>query len=359
LGTFLAVSTLFLWNLGGLGAAARILGEWLTQFRIQTELAIMLNPILVFGRYELLLFILGTLLLAWAIWRNEGTAVFAAFWFVALFILILLQHGQTNNAVLLTLPGYFLIGLLTNALWAGRQEQIAFVLTGGLIFLGALIWVNVARYGRLVNTTPEQLGSFWLALLALFLALAAVYFVGSGWHTNIAWQAMLLSLLVLFFFYQWGTSWWLSHEAANDPRERWVSLPATDDDVRVLTDLLREVSRQATNSDFDLAIFNAVDTPVLRWYLRDYKQAQFGNTIPANAAYEVIINPAEQTELALNSPYLGTDFGLARVSLQPQPGPSAALDALRWWLFHESTTIVNQEQVILWIRSDLTAGGNR
>jgi predicted membrane-bound mannosyltransferase len=359
LGTFLAVSTLFLWNLGGLGAAARILGEWLTQFRIQTELAIMLNPILVFGRYELLLFILGTLLLAWAIWRNEGTAVFAAFWFVALFIIILLQHGQTNNAVLLTLPGYFLIGLLTNALWAGRQEQIAFVLTGGLIFLGALIWVNVARYGRLVNTTPEQLGSFWLALLALFLALAAVYFVGSGWHTNIAWQAMLLSLLVLFFFYQWGTSWWLSHEAANDPRERWVSLPATDDDVRVLTDLLREVSRQATNSDFDLAIFNAVDTPVLRWYLRDYKQAQFGNTIPANAAYEVIINPAEQTELALNSPYLGTDFGLARVSLQPQPGPSAALDALRWWLFHESTTIVNQEQVILWIRSDLTAGGNR
>jgi len=122
---------------------------------------------------------------------------------------------------------------------------------------------------------------------------------------------------------------------------------------------LREISRQATNSDFDLAIFSTIDIPVLRWYLRDYKQAQFGNTIPANAAHEAIISPAEQTELALNSPYLGTDFGLARVSLQPQPGPSAALDALRWWLFHESTTIVNQEQVILWIRSDLTAGGNR
>ncbi len=359
LSTFLAVSTLFLWNLGGLGAAARLLGEWLTQFRIQTDMAIMLNPILVFGRYELLLFILGTLLLAWAIWRNEGTAVFAAFWFVALFIIILLQHGQTNNAVLLTLPGYFLIGLLTNRLWAGRQEPVAFALTGGLIFLGAMIWVNVARYGRVVNITPEQLGHFWLALLALVLALVAIYFVASGWHTNIAWQAMLMSLLALFFFYQWGTGWWLSHEAANDPRERWVSLPATDDDVRVLTDILREVSRQATNSDFDLAIFSTIDTPVLRWYLRDYKQAQFGNTIPANAAHEAIISPAGQTELALNSAYLGTDFGLARVSLQPQPGPSAALDALRWWLFHESTTIVNQEQVILWIRSDLTAGGNR
>jgi hypothetical protein len=307
---------------------------------------------LVFGRYELLLFVLGTLLLAWAIWRNEGTAVFAAFWFVALFILILVQHGQANNAVLLTLPGYFLIGLLTNKLWAGQQERAAYALTGGLIFLGALILVNGARYSRVF---PNQLGYFWITVLAFVFALTAIYFVGLGWGVNIAWRAMLLSLLALFCFYQWGTGWWLSHEAANDPRERWVSLPATDDDVRVLTDTLREVSRQATNSDFDLAIFSTVDTPILRWYLREYDQARLGNTIPANADYDAIITTADQTALTLSSDYLGTDFGLARVSLQPQPGP-AVLDALRWWLFHESNTIVNQEEVILWIRSDLTTG---
>jgi hypothetical protein len=278
---------------------------------------------------------------------------------VVLFILILVQHGQTNNTLLLTLPGYFLLGLLTNRLWTGRQERVAYALTGGLIFLGALIWVNVARYGRVVTTTPDQLASFWLALLALVLALAAIYFVGSGWHVNIAWQAMLLSLLTLFFFYQWGTGWWLSHEAANDPRERWVSLPATDNDVRLLNAILRDVSRQVTNSDFDLALFSTVDTPVLRWYLRNYKKAQLGNTIPTNATYEVIISMADQTALAFNNDYLGTDFSLARVSLQPQPGNSALLDALRWWLFHESNTIVNQEQLILWVRSDLTAGSNQ
>jgi hypothetical protein len=118
---------------------------------------------------------------------------------------------------------------------------------------------------------------------------------------------------------------------------------------------LREVSRQATNSDFDLAIFSTVDTPILRWYLREYDQARLGNTIPTNANYDAIITTADQTALTLSSDYLGTDFGLARVSLQPQPGP-AVLDALRWWLFHESNTIVNQEEVILWIRSDLTTG---
>ena len=353
LSTFLAISTLFLWNLGGLGAAARLLGDWITQFRIQTDVIALLNPILVFGRYEILLFVLGTLLLAWAIWRNESTAVLAAFWFVSIFILILVQHGQTHNAVLLTLPGYLLVGLLTNNLWAGRREQVAYALTGGLIFLGVLIWVNLARYGRVF---PNQLGYLWIAVLALALALTAVYVVASGWHVKIAWQAILASLLTLFVFYQWGTGWWLSHEAANDPRERWVALPATDDDVRVLNVTLREVSRQATNSDFDLAVFSTVDTPILRWYLRDYEKAKLGNAIPTNASYDAIISTADQTALRLGSDYLGTDFGLTRVNLLPNPGPPV-LDAFRWWLFHESNTIVEQEQVILWVRSDLARGG--
>ena len=66
LGTFLAISTLFLWSLGGLGAAAQIVGDWLMQFRIQTDVAALLNPILLFGRYELLLFVLSTVVIAWA-----------------------------------------------------------------------------------------------------------------------------------------------------------------------------------------------------------------------------------------------------------------------------------------------------
>lgn len=350
---FIAMSTLFLWHLGGLGAAAQILGDWLAQFRLQTDVTVLLNPILLFGRYEVLLFVLSTLLIAWAIWRNEGTAVFAAFWFTALFVLILVQHGNNHNTVLLTLPGYFLLGLLTDRLWRGRPETVSYVLTGVLIFLGALMWVNVARYGRLITSNPGQMGSFWLALLALVLALSALYFVGSGWEMDIAWQGALTSLLVLFFFYQWGTSWWLGQEAANDPRERWVALPATDDDVPVMTDILREVSRQTINSEFDLALFSTVDTPLLRWYLRDYARAQFGNVMPATGAFEAIISTAEQTELALNSDYMGTDFGLMRMGIEPRPGQSAVIDTLRWWLFHESNTAVSQQRIILWVRTDL------
>ena len=290
------------------------------------------------------------------IWQNEATAVFAAFWFTALFILILVQHDNSHNAVLLTLPGYFLLGLLTNSLWQGQQQLVSYSLTSGLIFLGALMWVNGARYGRVITTAPDQLGYFWMAILALVLALTALYFVGSGWDVTIVWQGALTSLLVLFFVYQWGTGWWLTQEAANDPRERWVAVPTTDDDVSLMTDILREVSRQLVNSDFDLSLFSTVDTPILRWYLRDYAQAQFGNTIPATANFEAIISTAEQTELALASDYMGSDFGLMRVSVEPRPGSSAIVDTLRWWLFHETNTAVTQQRIILWVRTDLAGG---
>jgi hypothetical protein len=55
--------------------------------------------------------------------------------------------------------------------------------------------------------------------------------------------------------------------------------------------------------------------------------------------------------------YFGSDFAIARSSVQTNPGQSVIVDAFRWWLFHESNTIVSEEAIILWIRSDL-AGTN-
>jgi hypothetical protein len=356
---FVVISTLFLWHLGGLGTAAQILADWVTQFRIQSDVATLLNPILLFGRYELLLFVLGTGLIAWAVWRNESTAVFAAFWFVALFLLILAQHGQQQNAVLLTLPGYFLLGHLANILWSQHRETASWGLALGLVVMGGLMWVNLARYGRIMTHTPNQLGNLWIAVMALTIGLASIYFVASYWDRIVALQAIIAGLLVLTFVYQWGTAWWLGHQAANDPRERWVTVPATDDDMRVLDKTLREVARQTANSDYDLRLFSLVDNPILRWYLRDYAHAQFGTAVPLATHYAAIIGPAEQPELAREVAYFGSDFAIAHSSVQANPGQSVIIDALRWWLFHESNTIVSEEDIILWIRSDLAGVSNQ
>ncbi len=351
---FLAVSTLFLWHLQGLGMAASLFGDWLSRFNFTTDIIIILNPILALGRYELLLFISGALLLAWALMTNEKTAVIASFWFVAIFGLILLQHGNLQNTILLTLPGYFLLGKMTNELWESGRSRVSWYLTIGLIVAGALIWANVARYGRVITSSPDQLGYLWIAIVTLALALASIFFVARQFDSRTALQGTLLSLLVVAFIYYWGTGWWLAHHAQNDPRERWVMTPTTDDDIRIFSETLDKVAQQTANSHFDLEIFSAVDSPVLRWYLRQYNQAQFGDTIPNNATHDAIITRTDQTQFTLGSNYFGADFTLARSDIQLNPSQSAVLDTLRWWLFHQSNTTVFEDDIIVWIRSDVT-----
>jgi hypothetical protein len=128
----------------------------------------------------------------------------------------------------------------------------------------------------------------------------------------------------------------------------------THDEVRLLVESLTEISQQAVGSKHDLAVFSVVDSPVLRWYLRDFSKFQSGAAVPLQAGSDVVISPPD-TELALDNDYVGTDFRLLR---QKPAGiiansQSRLLDVLNGWLFHESRAPVDDLQVIVWIRSDL------
>jgi hypothetical protein len=352
-GLFLALSTLILWRPTGLGAAAALPARWLAQFSFQGEMPELLNPFLVIGRYEMILFLLGTAAILWATFRGEPLGTFCVYWLTVIFILILLQRGTLSNALLITLPGYLLLGHYANKLLAGKIDALAWGLAGGLALLGLLAFVNVARYSRIILYNQQQWASFWAVLLGLIFAVATIYFVAT-WDVRAAFQGTLLGALALFSFYNWGTSWWLSHYAANDPHERWVGT-AADDEVRLLVNVLREISHQTTRSDYEIDIVTAVDTPLLRWYLRDFRNLQISDVLPPGTQSSVVISPV-QSDLALGSDYLGADYGLARAGLQAPEVPSQTplLDLLRWWLFHESTAVVNEERIILWLRADLT-----
>ena len=347
-----AISTIFLWYPAGLGAAARLFAGWLARFSFQGDLAALLDPFLAAGRYELILLALGIPALLWATWRNRPLATFSLYWVAAILALMLLQRGYLANAVLLTLPGYLAIGVYANALLAGRRHVMSWALAGGLILLGSLMLVNFARYNRIALFSPQELTSVWIVVFAFAFAAVTIYFVAT-WNVTAAYQGVLLSLLALFIFYNWGTAWWLAHIAANDPRERWVSV-ATADDVRLLASTLGDVSRQALNANAELDIFSAVDSPVLRWYLRDFNRLQVSDTLPAGAQNAVVITPLESENVALGSDYLGSDFGLINSGVRPATASQTPLlDTFRWWLFHETAAEINVERVIVWLRADL------
>jgi len=346
-----ALSTRFFTHLAGFGSATQMFADWLAQFSLQGDLQSLLSPFLILGRYEIVLLPLGIFAILWAIWRNHPLGTLFTYWLLAIMILMLLQRGVLNNALLVPLAGYLLLGLASNHLLRREGNRWTWIISGIVLFLGAIVLVNVARFLR-VSAVEQQAANLWIAMMALGAVVFVIYYFWTA-HEMAILQGLWLGVLALLLLYQWGTAWNLTHVTANDPRESWVE-KATDDEIKLLLRSLQDISRNATNSDSDISIFSSVDSPVLRWYLRDFGQAQFGQTLPPGAQHEVIISPATAVEPALGDDYLGGDFGLLLAKTVDAPLSSTpVLDALRWSLFHESARGLMEERIILWVRADL------
>ncbi|MFQ5421877.1 MAG: hypothetical protein ACE5EY_16125, partial [Anaerolineae bacterium] len=349
-GMFLATSTLFLWYPVGIGATAQLIANWLGQFNFQGGLGDLLNPILAVGRYESLLVIPGIAAMIWATWQNRETATLFVYWVTAVLALILLQRGEMSNTLLLLLPGYLLIGIFCQEVLTPRIDQTGWALGGALTLIGLLVAANLARLSRAVAVSPQEFLPLWVMLLAVIIGMVLIYFM-AGWDLKATLQGILLSLLVVVSLYSWGTAWWLGHEAANDPRERWVS-GGTDEDVRLLQTTLQDISRQATASPTDLSIFSSVNSPVIGWYLRDFDRLEMGLTVPENARHEVILTPANAS-FALGDAYRGADFGFQRRRPEPVVENFPFYAAVRWWLFHDSQQQPTVDRLILWWKASI------
>jgi hypothetical protein len=348
---FLAVATLFLWRPAGLAGTAALLGRWLAQFGAPTGLLAVLAPFLAFGRYELSLVILAALVTAWSVWRGYPLPLFLVYWFVAASLLILFQPGIMANMLLLVLPGTFLVSLWLGHLFAEPLGRVAWGVTLLVVVLGSVSYFNFARHLRVIIYSPDEYSYFLLAFLALAIAVVTINFVRS-WDSAAAVQGTIAGLFLLFLLYQWGTAWWLTHEAANDPRESWVTV-ASDASVHVMVDTMREISRSRTGAAHDASVLSAVDSPVLRWYLRDFEHARFGDSLAPDPQQTMIITPVGE-ETGLDETYVGMDFNLLRTGVvQPEPVQATAPgEALRWWLLHEAPTPIQFEQVLLWVRAE-------
>lgn len=354
LGTLVLIglSTRLLTYPAGIGASAKLFGDWLGQFGFGGNLIDIATPFLILARYEIALIILGTVSVIWAFWQNKSPGMLFLLWFLLALGLIFLQSSALSNVILATLPGYLLVGLFSNHLLKPRVNRWTWALTGGLLLIGAVLLVNTTRYLRVSIYDKQDLSNIWLGILALAAALLLIYYFWTMSDAAIG-QGLWLALLLFLLAYEWGTAWHLTHNAANDPRERWVTV-GTDGELPLLLNTLQEISRTASNSDSDLTLLSAVDTPVLRWYLRDFWQASGGQTVPPEAQHQVIISKVGDAEPSFGADYVGSDFGLLQHGITAAPVTETPVaDLLRWWLFHETAVQPLEERVILWVRSDL------
>lgn len=353
--TLAIVATSLLLYPAGLGAALRLFPAWLAQFALPESVAAALSPLLALLRYEPAVFFLGLPAAVWTLMGGGRAGRTLAIWGGFILAVVLLQSSAMVNTAALLLPAYLLVGLLAAALGEQRDPApVAGRRTGwftavAILGLGALMLAAAGRFARLNLLVGENSTLIALAVLAFVLAGAAVV-LAMAWESPAARRGAFVGVALLLIFWQWGSAWQLSRLGANDPRERWV-VSGTDNDLPVMAGVLGDLSRQLANSERDLSIFSQVESPVLDWYLRGYTGYQSGPAIPVNATADVIIAPAD-TEPALPNDYFGADFGLEQREI-PNVTPSTVADALKWWLFRESTAATENQRVVLWVRTDL------
>lgn len=352
--TFGVVATSFLLYPAGLGAALRIFPTWLGQFGLPASAGAAVSPLLALLRYDPAVYVLGLPAAVWCLQaRNRGRG--PAVWLAVTAALVVLQSGTMVNVTAAILPACLLIGLLAAEIARqvdptpviGRHTTLYTAVA--ILGLGALLLVATGRLARLNLLSGENAMLIALSMLAFVLAGAAVL-LAMAWESPAARRGLLVGAVGLLLFWQWGTAWQLSRLGANDPRERWVQT-GTDDDVSLLIPLLQDISRQLVNSPRDLTIASQVESPVLRWYLRDFAGFEYGPALPINTSADVIITPID-AEPSLPNDYFGADFGLERREV-PNAGPVMVSDALKWWLFRESTAATDDRRIVLWVRSDL------
>lgn len=353
-GIVLALGTFFFWNPAGLGSVGNILGQWLGQFDFRTNLLNWATPILVLARYEPIPFFFGLTAVIWALWRGQPLPSFLAYWLVGALVTALLQPGNLANGLLLTLPGSLLCGAFVNHLlqqtgewWDAHTGRLKWALAFFLLVIMAAGIASLARHMQIIRITPDDFYNLWIAVTLLSFAVAVVSYLWV-WDKVIVRQGVAMGLLIFLVVFSWGSSWWLNQTAANDTRTGWVT-QASDDELPLLIRTIEEFSEQRKQARYDLHIFSAVDTPVLRWYLRRFPQLEVGASVPASAVYDAILT-ANEPEQTFGADYVGSDFGLLRPDT---PQTFDAVSAARGLLFREFSAPVNETRVILWLRADL------
>ena len=372
---FLGLSSGFLLYPPGLGQSAQLLATWLGQFNLSGSLDALFLPLMALVRYELPLIVLGLVAMLWLIWQERPLASYATYWLMGLLGLLLLQQGELSNVPVLIVPGYLLVGTLVGDRLSVIGDRLSVIgeqyavdgrflalVSGSMFLLGLIVVVQVARFTRAVAANPEDLLHLWIAVLALAFALATFFYFW-GLEAKTAVQSSLIALLCLFLLFQWGTAWWLGHQAANDPRERWVT-QATQPNTLQLAELISDISYQIDRSPTGIRIYSMVDNPALQWYLREFDALTIGSPILPETPYPLVISPAEM-EPAFRSDYFGADFLLLYDGREATiVGEMPLLTGLRWWLFRSGppalATLTDQpgqtERVTLWVQSDLLAG---
>ncbi len=357
-GTFLAVGSLFLLAPNGLGAGAQSLTAYFSSWvNLESsslpyfgEVVPARRLLIALAIYQFPAVLLAVISLIRGIRNRDDQTIALGLWLGTALVLALANPGrQVFDLAWALLPLWTLAALeVTQHLKPIQGEtwetlgMMAFTIVI-LVFAG-FNFTNIA----LVPLTPEQMQLRWLLMGASLVLLAlSIFMVAYGWSVSVAKQGSVWGGLVILTIFSLSTAMAAGGLRAYQTAEMWPpGLPARYS--RHLVNQLQEVSRWQLNPAQPLAItVSGIDSPALRWTLRDWN-VNITNATALTENPAVLIVPAETESPELQASYRGQDFVWRTQAFWDEFQPA---DWLRWMFHHQATE--GQELLILWVRGDL------
>jgi hypothetical protein len=174
-----------------------------------------------------------------------------------------------------------------------------------------------------------------------------VFVIVIGWPAT--WRAGIATLFVALSIISFSSAWSLTQARPGNPHELLWEPATTTLDVRAMREVIQAASKRRTGllDQVQMAVTLPKDDPVLRWYLRDFKKAQY-NAAVSDLAPVIVAPLGSSFPPFVTDSYKGQQF-VTQTSWEPSQLTDNAF--LRWWLYRESdTTPLPAQTYVVWVK---------
>lgn len=311
------------------------------------------NAVLALLTYAWLPLLLGAVRAVTGWIRREPLDQFLSFWWLVALMLWLAYPGRNlGDAGWMMLPMWGL---------AARQAAIWLLRPGTdpRFSISTAVTVFVLIFFIILNAVAILHPAAWsartdLQIIKIVVAAAILAFVvvlvGWGWDWNAAWQGARWGVCGALLLIMVSMSLHASGLSKSPAAELWRSGPYFSDADLLQTTLLDLSKYKSGQPDQVQVSMVGIQSPALRWLLRDLQDVQYTDGIPAAETPDVIITDA-QTQPGQVSTYRGQDF---HWELKPVWNQMSGVDWAKWLVYREYSR--QSSLMILWARTDLFPG---
>lgn len=343
----------------GLGALAETIPAYLNTWVKSSGIPILRLPasLLVYQPLVLIFAIIAAVRVWFGHQDDQHTRqgfVALSLWSVVAFLLPLVYVGrQVGDLAWALIPLWALAAIEISRSLNSAEDIITRLVAAGLgslLFVLAVVgWINLLSIGRY----QVSVVIYWAIIVGAFLlGFIAVLLAAVGWSVSAARLGVVWALCFVLGLQIISNTWGMSIVRQNGTQELW-SLPPTTGQADQLLVTLTDLSTWNTGLRDQLEIVVLVDSPALRWALRNFPNTQFDTILSSTVSPPVVITLKGAEEPRLTEQYRGQDF-----VWRLYPGWQGVVPAnfINWLAFRQAP--LGQDQIILWARSDIFPGGD-